>query len=133
MPASAQAYELGGRAWPGGVVVYYETLPPSVDWSVAAAARAWNTSGANVRCVRVTSASRAQLIVRFGPVPGASARATLGYARGAHVTLAGRPGSRPVLPFESRCARAERTLPGIGACAPLQRTVIRAAGPPERA
>lgn len=82
-PSGAHAYAADGRPWPGGVIRYYQALPASHTWAVNTAARAWNTSGANVRFVRVTNPRRAQLMIRFGPVSSGSAAATLGYRRGA--------------------------------------------------
>jgi Matrixin len=59
--ASATAYVKGGKPWPRGVIRYYNS-DPAVRTEVAAAATAWNHSGAHLHFV-ATSRSRASVIV----------------------------------------------------------------------
>lgn len=59
--AGADAYVIGGKAWPGGVIRYYNA-DPGMKTEVAAATKAWNTSGARVHFVAVPR-SRAQLLI----------------------------------------------------------------------
>jgi hypothetical protein len=86
VPTAADAYAIQGRAWPRGVVRYHSSLPASYAWSLRVAVRAWNTSGANVRLVP-SSAATAQLQIRRGATGSAGGVGTLGYRRGAYLTL----------------------------------------------
>jgi hypothetical protein len=83
----ADAYQLGGRPWPRGVIPYYNAVPAQ-QWAVREAARAWNTSGARVRFVAVPR-SRARVIVKRWANSGCAshARATVGYVRRATVWI----------------------------------------------
>ncbi len=58
---AASAYVVGARPWPGGVIRYYNA-DPGMKTEVAAATKAWNTSGAHVHFIAVPR-SRAQVII----------------------------------------------------------------------
>ena len=74
----AAGYRVDGRAWPGGMVPYYNAAPDQ-KWAVAQAVSAWNTSGAQIRFVSVPR-QNAKLVIRStGSRSCASAHATLGY------------------------------------------------------
>lgn len=64
MPASASAYKVGGRPWPGHRITYFNA-DRSMSKAVRLAVRAWNTSGVRVRFVPV-SRRRAQVVIRRG-------------------------------------------------------------------
>ncbi|MEZ5185011.1 MAG: snapalysin family zinc-dependent metalloprotease [Candidatus Nanopelagicales bacterium] len=83
----AQAYNAPGPRWPGKTIRYYNTLPKSFDWSLRAAARAWNRSGARVSFREVKSRARAQVVVGFGDTHGYAGYASIGRQRGAYVHL----------------------------------------------
>lgn len=92
LAAPAHAYSIAGRAWPGGVIRYYNAAPDQA-WAVQRAAAAWNESGADVRFVPVAR-SEAQLVVRTLPgssctrrEPSVAGEATVGFARGATVWI----------------------------------------------
>src|SRR4051794_31717256 len=68
MPASASAYKVGGRAWPGHRITYFNA-DRSLSKAVRLAVRAWNTSGLHVRFVPV-SRGRAQVLLRRGNAGG---------------------------------------------------------------
>jgi hypothetical protein len=68
MPASASAYKVGGRAWPGHRITYFNA-DRSLSKAVRLAVRAWNTSGVHVRFVPVSRA-RAQVLLRRGNAGG---------------------------------------------------------------
>ena len=59
--AGADAYVIGGKPWPGGVIRYYNA-DPGMKTEVAAATKAWNTSGAHVHFIAVPR-SRAQVLI----------------------------------------------------------------------
>ncbi len=89
---SADAYRLGGKRWPGRTakITYWNGTPYRAE--LAAAVRAWNTSGARVRFV-ATSRKRAKLrITSYGPPEGdryfgASGEASVGHRRRAVIKL----------------------------------------------
>jgi hypothetical protein len=85
--AAAPTYSFHGVPWPGGVVRYYNAAP-SQGWALWQAVAAWNRSGAKVRFV-ATSRRNAQLIIRHHRVVAncESARATVGFVRGATVNI----------------------------------------------
>jgi PKD repeat protein len=58
---SANAYVIGGKPWPGGLIRYYNA-DPGMRSEVAAATKAWNSSGAHVHFIAV-SQSRAQVLI----------------------------------------------------------------------
>jgi hypothetical protein len=60
----ADAFETAGRKWPKGRVTYYLAATQHAA-AMAAAARAWNASGARVRFARTRSRRRANLIVSY--------------------------------------------------------------------
>jgi hypothetical protein len=62
LPASAGAFVIGGSAWPGHTITYFNAAT-GLDDAVALGARAWNTSGARIRFVAVPR-SRAHVIFR---------------------------------------------------------------------
>ena len=85
--APAAAYNAPGPRWPGKTIRYYDTLPRSFGWSVKAAAKAWNKSGAKVRFKEVTKRGRAQVVVGFGDTHGSAGYASIGKQSGAYVHL----------------------------------------------
>ncbi len=92
LTASAHAYSVEGKPWPGGQILYYNAAPGQA-WAVERAVAAWNRSGARVRFVATTQA-RAQLLVKelpqsdCAPVERSlSGEATVGYTRGATVWI----------------------------------------------
>jgi hypothetical protein len=89
VPASADAYAIGGAAWPGRTIRYAEALPASYDWSLSHAVAAWNASGARVRFVKARSARDAQLRISIagGASEAGGAVATVGRRSGAYVHL----------------------------------------------
>lgn len=98
VPTSASAYAAPGPRWPGTTVRYYQAMHPSWTWSVTRAAQSWNATGARTRLVRVSSRSRAQVVVQLGRTrPGNAGQATQGYRVGSRLTIAGRPGQRLAL------------------------------------
>ena len=68
-PASAHAYVISGRAWPGHTVRYFNA-DKRMARAVALAVHAWNTSGARVRLVAVRRSS-ARVIIRAHATPTA--------------------------------------------------------------
>jgi hypothetical protein len=58
----ADAYRLEGGRWATHTISYY-TETPAFRWSVDTAAYAWNTSGANVRFVKVPRAALANVVI----------------------------------------------------------------------
>jgi hypothetical protein len=61
---SADAFVIGGKRWPGGVIRYYNAFPADAG-VVAAAVLAWNTSGAHVHFVAV-SRHAARVVIQHG-------------------------------------------------------------------
>lgn len=91
----ADAYVVSGRAWPNGVIRYYNDAPDEA-WAVKQAVAAWNTSGARVRFVAVPAA---QADVRVEHFPGVkctvNAEATVGYGPNARVWIFQRDDGSP--------------------------------------
>lgn len=86
-PATSHAYVIAGNSWARGVVPYHDASPYKAQ--VAAAVRAWNTSGARVKFVPVAR-SRAKLLISVGAASRGfcrSANASLGSASRAWVLL----------------------------------------------
>lgn len=82
----ASAYRAEGRAWPSGVVPYYNAAADQA-WSVAQAVNVWNTSGARIRFVAVPL-ERAKLVIRStGRTTCAKAHATVGHVARATVWI----------------------------------------------
>lgn len=83
----ADAYSPAGRAWPGGVIRYYNAAPDQA-WAVKQAVAAWNSSGAGVRFV-AAPASRADVRIEHFPRISCTinAEATVGYAESARVWI----------------------------------------------
>src|SRR4051794_9427775 len=81
----ADAYVAHGRAWPGGVIRYYNAAADQA-WAVKRAAATWNASGARVRLV---AAPASQADVRIEHFPGVNctinAEATVGYGPKARI------------------------------------------------
>jgi len=76
--APAQAYKLGGKKWPVRTITYHVGIPQYAE-AIAAATRAWNTSGADVRLKEVARPRRARLRIVDGGEGGPSGAASLGY------------------------------------------------------
>ena len=71
---SANAYVVAGRAWPHGLIRYYNAFPGDAA-VVRAAVDAWNHTGAKVHLV-ASSRRKANVIVRrFPPSQGGSSEA----------------------------------------------------------
>lgn len=89
VPRSAAARVAAGgvRRWRGNSIRYYETLPEKWQWSLDRAIEHWNSSGANMKFVRVARESRAQLTIGYGSTGYADGLATIGPARNAFVHL----------------------------------------------
>ena len=87
--ATAEAYVIGGSAWPGGHITYAVTSP-ALRAPAREAARAWNRSGARVHFVEVPR-RRARVLVRFGDRPTGFGFASLGRQASNSVTVG--PGS----------------------------------------
>jgi hypothetical protein len=77
--APSQAYKLGGSKWPTRTITYHSATP-EFDGAIAAAVRAWNTSGARVR-FKAASARRARVHIIHGTNLGGGANglASAGY------------------------------------------------------
>jgi hypothetical protein len=69
--APSQAYKLGGSKWPTRTITYHASTP-EFDGAIAAAVRAWNTSGVRVR-FKAASARRARLQIIHGTNLGGGA------------------------------------------------------------
>lgn len=67
------------RKWPTNRITYYESIPAKWQWSLDDALKRWHLTGAKVRFVKVSSPSKARLIIRYGPTYGADGIGTLGY------------------------------------------------------
>jgi hypothetical protein len=78
--APSQAYKLGGTKWPTRTITYHSATP-EFDGAIAAAVRAWNTSGVRVR-FKPASRRRARLKIIHGKNLGLGANGlgTRGYA-----------------------------------------------------
>jgi hypothetical protein len=76
---SAAAERRGYRRWPGRRIRFYSQMDPSFDWTIAAAAGAWNQSGVDMTFRRVRSVRRAQLVIKPTPGLGIFGEATLGH------------------------------------------------------
>ena len=63
-PASASAYELGGRSWPDGDIPYY-VVDADLKKPVKRGAKVWNKRKLGVRFVS-TSAEDAKVFIRLG-------------------------------------------------------------------
>ena len=85
----ADAYVVGGSAWPGGRIPYAVT-DARLRAPAREAARAWNRSGARVNLVEVPR-RRARVLVRFGDLATGYGYATIG--RQAANTVSVGPGS----------------------------------------
>lgn len=78
-PASASAYELAGRPWPGRTITVHvraQAYAPAVRRAV----RAWNDADVGVRLRRVSAAEGADVVVRYGG-RRCEGEALVGYAR----------------------------------------------------
>jgi hypothetical protein len=92
---SADGYVVKGRAWPGGIIRYYNAAPDQ-RWAVQRAVAAWNSSGARVRFVAVPAAQAQLRIEHFqGASCTINAEATVGYAASARVWIYRRDQSSP--------------------------------------
>src|SRR5262245_4210066 len=81
----AAAYVGAGRAWPNGVIRYYNAAGDQ-DWAVRRAVAAWNASGARVRFVAVPAPQADVRIEHFPKISCTiNAVATIGYAPNARV------------------------------------------------
>ena len=83
---AADAYKLGGKRWPGKPARISYWNGTGYDDEVAAAVRAWNTSGVRVRFVRARRERADVALTSYDPPPGvldgfgASGRASIGFA-----------------------------------------------------
>lgn len=66
------------RKWPGSRIPYHETIPRKWQWSLDRAIDHWNSSGGDIRFVKVPR-RKAKLVIRYGDTYGAEGIATLGY------------------------------------------------------
>jgi len=83
----AGAYVVNGRAWPGGVIRYYNAAPDQA-WAVKQAVDAWNASGARVRFVAAPAPQADVRIEHFsGPSCTINAEATIGYTGNARIWI----------------------------------------------
>jgi hypothetical protein len=84
---TGSGYRFHARAWPDGVVPYYNEAPSQAG-PLANAVQAWNTSGAHVRFVAVPREQAKLLIVEGGDAARCpEAKATLGYSREARLVV----------------------------------------------
>lgn len=84
--APAHAYNAPGPRWPGDTIRYADTLPKNWNWSIEAAVRTWNRSGADIRFRKVPR-SRAQVVIGYGNLGSAAGLATIGRHSGASVRV----------------------------------------------
>ena len=84
--APASAYNAPGPRWPGKTIRFHETLPKSWNWGIRQAVKTWNTSGINVRFVKVPR-SRAQVKIGYGDANGSGGYASIGRQPGAYVEM----------------------------------------------
>src|SRR4051812_46972484 len=91
----ADAYVAHGRAWPGGVIRYYNAATDQA-WAVKRAADAWNASGARVRFV-AAPASQADVRIEHFPRVDCTinAEATVGYTAQARIWIFKRDDGAP--------------------------------------
>jgi len=90
----AGAYRAEGRAWPGGLIPYYNAAADQA-WAVGQAVNVWNTSGARVRFVAVPRES-ARLVIRSTERTSCTrAHATLGHVARATVWIWARDMTSP--------------------------------------
>ena len=82
----AHAYNAPGPRWPGDTIRYADTLPKNWNWSIEAAVRTWNRSGADIRFRKVPR-SRAQVVIGYGNLGSAAGLATIGRHSGASVRV----------------------------------------------
>ena len=82
----ADAYVVQGRAWPGGVITYYNDAPDQA-WAVKQAVDAWNSSGARIRLVAAPASTAYVRIEHFPGVSCTNAEATIGYAPNARIWI----------------------------------------------
>lgn len=87
VPARTAARGTPVRRWPGTTIRYYETIPAKWQWSLDRAITHWNQAGGNIRFVEVSTARRAQVVVRYGDTQGSDGLATVGPARNGFVHL----------------------------------------------
>lgn len=85
-PVPAAAYDAPGPRWPGRVIRYHETFPPSWDWSLEHAVATWNGSGVRVH-FREVPRSRAQVRIGYGRTSGSAGLATIGRRTGAFLRI----------------------------------------------
>jgi len=89
----ANGYVTAGRAWPDGVITYYNAAPDQA-WAVERAVQAWNTSGAHVRFVPAGEQYAEVRIQHWdGVACTVNAEATIGYARQARIWIFNRDDS----------------------------------------
>ena len=95
LTGTADAFVAPGRAWPGGVVRYYNAAPDQA-WAVKQAVDAWNSSGARVRLVAVPKSQADVRIEHFAHVSCTiNAEATVGYTRSARIWVFRRNDASP--------------------------------------
>ena len=82
----AHAYNSPGPRWPGDTIRVADTLPKNWNWSIDAAVRTWNRSGADIRFRRVPR-HRAQVVIGYGNLGSAAGLATIGHHSGAFVRV----------------------------------------------
>ena len=75
--ARLSAYRI--RKWPTLRIPYYETIPAKWQWALDDAIKRWHLTGAKIRFVKVSSASKARLLIQYGETYGADGIGTLGY------------------------------------------------------
>jgi hypothetical protein len=76
---AADAYSIGGRAWPEGTVTYY-TQASGYSGAVNRAARILNNAGVGVRLRRASSKALADVVVAYGGAP-CEGEAAVGFQR----------------------------------------------------
>lgn len=80
---SAEAFKtFGSWRWPGKTITYHDGTGKQYKDEVAAAARAWNTSGVKVKWKKVSSKSKAQVPIIVKKIPTAGIAWHLGRGRG---------------------------------------------------
>ena len=77
---AAHAYRIGGKAWPGGTVTFYDATRNG--YAVDTATQAWNRSGVRIRFREVRSRARADVVVVTLRNGGCNGFGQLGYAAG---------------------------------------------------